>query len=78
MTSTRELAPRSAYLLDGEARSAWQHTLSPVEALRYSLRFRTVLASKARSAARQPGCPTSGTAGRGSPGSLREQEPTGE
>jgi alkylated DNA repair dioxygenase AlkB len=36
------LAPRSAYVLDGEARSAFQHGIPPVRALRYSISFRTV------------------------------------
>ena len=38
-----ELAPRSAYVLAGEARRAWQHHVPPVRALRYSITFRTVL-----------------------------------
>lgn len=37
-----ELAPRSAYVLGGEARSAWQHSIPPVKALRYSITFRMV------------------------------------
>jgi DNA oxidative demethylase len=41
-TWVQELAPRSAYVLGGESRSAWQHTLSPLKALRYSLSFRTL------------------------------------
>jgi alkylated DNA repair dioxygenase AlkB len=41
-TFALELAPRSAYILAGAARSSWQHTLSPVKTLRYSLSFRTV------------------------------------
>jgi DNA oxidative demethylase len=36
------LEPRSAYVLDGEARSRWQHTISPVKELRYSISFRTL------------------------------------
>jgi alkylated DNA repair dioxygenase AlkB len=35
-----ELAPRSAYLLSGEARSAWEHSIPPVKAHRYSITFR--------------------------------------
>jgi alkylated DNA repair dioxygenase AlkB len=35
------LAPRSAYLLSGPARQAWQHSITPGEALRYSITFRT-------------------------------------
>jgi alkylated DNA repair protein (DNA oxidative demethylase) len=36
------LAPRSAYLLSGKARSAWQHSIPPTKSLRYSITFRTV------------------------------------
>jgi alkylated DNA repair dioxygenase AlkB len=32
--------PRSAYLLTGPARSEWEHSIPPVETLRYSLTFR--------------------------------------
>lgn len=38
--------PRSAYLLRGEARSEWEHSLPPVAALRYSVTFRTLKASR--------------------------------
>ncbi len=34
--------PRSAYLMSGPARSDWQHSIPAVEALRYSVTFRTV------------------------------------
>jgi alkylated DNA repair dioxygenase AlkB len=37
-----ELAPRSAYILGGEARSSWQHSIPPAKALRYSITFRTL------------------------------------
>ena len=37
-----DLAPRSAYVLAGEARSAWQHSIPPVKDLRYSITFRTL------------------------------------
>jgi DNA oxidative demethylase len=37
-----ELAPRSAYVLAGKARSAWQHSIPPTKALRYSITFRSV------------------------------------
>jgi alkylated DNA repair dioxygenase AlkB len=33
--------PRSAYVLTGPARNAWEHSIPPVEALRYSVTFRT-------------------------------------
>jgi len=36
------LAPRSAYLLAGPARSEWEHSIPPVEALRYSVTFRNL------------------------------------
>src|SRR5262245_61140547 len=36
------LAPRSAYLLTGEAREAWRHSIPPMKALRYSVTFRTL------------------------------------
>ena len=37
-----ELEPRSGYVLGGEARSAWQHSIPPTKELRYSLTFRTL------------------------------------
>lgn len=37
---TLALAPRSAYLLAGPARSEWEHSIPPVEAHRYSITFR--------------------------------------
>jgi DNA oxidative demethylase len=37
-----ELTPRSLYLLTGEARSKWEHTIPAVKELRYSLTFRTM------------------------------------
>jgi alkylated DNA repair dioxygenase AlkB len=35
--------PRSAYLLRGEARWDWQHSIPPVDELRYSVTFRTLV-----------------------------------
>ncbi|MBV8745242.1 MAG: alpha-ketoglutarate-dependent dioxygenase AlkB [Xanthobacteraceae bacterium] len=35
--------PRSAYLLRGEARWDWQHSIPPVDQLRYSMTFRTLV-----------------------------------
>jgi len=35
--------PRSAYLLDGAARTEWQHSIPPVESLRYSITFRNIV-----------------------------------
>jgi DNA oxidative demethylase len=37
-----ELAPRSGYVLAGEARTLWQHHLPPAKSLRYSITFRTL------------------------------------
>jgi len=36
------LPPRSAYVLAGEARSSWQHSIPEVDALRWSITFRTL------------------------------------
>ena len=36
------LAPRSAYILRGSARTEWQHHISATKALRYSITFRTL------------------------------------
>jgi alkylated DNA repair dioxygenase AlkB len=37
--------PRSAYLLRGPSRSDWEHSIPAVETLRYSVTFRSVVAS---------------------------------
>jgi alkylated DNA repair dioxygenase AlkB len=34
--------PRSAYLLSGPSRTLWEHSIPPVEALRYSITFRNL------------------------------------
>ena len=34
--------PRSAYLLDGPARTTWEHSIPAVEALRFSVTFRNL------------------------------------
>lgn len=34
--------PRSAYLLSGPARDVWEHSIPPVDALRYSITFRNL------------------------------------
>lgn len=36
-----DLAPRSAYILRGEARWGWQHQVPPTKMLRYSITFRS-------------------------------------
>jgi alkylated DNA repair protein (DNA oxidative demethylase) len=37
-----ELEPRSGYVLAGSARWAWQHSIPPTKALRYSFTFRSL------------------------------------
>jgi alkylated DNA repair dioxygenase AlkB len=37
--------PRSAYHLSGQARTVWEHSIPQVEALRYSITFRTLSAA---------------------------------
>ena len=37
-----QVQPRSAYVLRGEVRWDWQHSIPPVEELRYSVTFRTL------------------------------------
>jgi alkylated DNA repair dioxygenase AlkB len=39
--ATVRLEPRSAYLLSGEARDEWEHSIPPVDEIRYSVTFRT-------------------------------------
>jgi alkylated DNA repair dioxygenase AlkB len=46
-----EVAPRSAYLLSGEARHDWEHSISPGHSLRFSITFRTLSAKGRRIAA---------------------------
>jgi alkylated DNA repair dioxygenase AlkB len=41
-----QLRPRSAYLLRGPARWDWQHSIPPVDTLRYSVTFRSLRESK--------------------------------
>jgi alkylated DNA repair protein (DNA oxidative demethylase) len=36
------LEPRSGYVLDGEARRSWEHSIPPAKELRYSITFRTL------------------------------------
>jgi alkylated DNA repair protein (DNA oxidative demethylase) len=42
-----ELARRSGYVLAGEARRSWQHSIPPTKELRYSITFRTLRATPA-------------------------------
>jgi alkylated DNA repair dioxygenase AlkB len=48
-----EVAPRSAYLLSGEARHDWEHSIAPGDNLRFSITFRTLSGKGRRIAERQ-------------------------
>jgi alkylated DNA repair dioxygenase AlkB len=37
-----EAQPRSAYLMSGPSRSVWEHSIPPLDKLRYSITFRTL------------------------------------
>lgn len=39
---SKRLMPRSIYILEGESRTIWEHSIPSVDALRYSLTFRTL------------------------------------
>jgi DNA oxidative demethylase len=41
-TAAIVLEPRSIYLLTGESRAQWEHTISPMKIERYSITFRTL------------------------------------
>jgi alkylated DNA repair dioxygenase AlkB len=47
--------PRSAYLLRGPAREQWEHSIPPVDALRYSITFRGFRPDCASASASSPG-----------------------
>ncbi|MFL5967577.1 MAG: hypothetical protein ACJ747_13605, partial [Gaiellaceae bacterium] len=49
-----ELAPRSGYVLSGDARTKWQHHVPPTKSLRYSITFRTLRNPERWTANRQP------------------------
>jgi alkylated DNA repair dioxygenase AlkB len=42
-TATVRLEPRSVYIISGEARRNWQHSIPATKELRYSITFRTVI-----------------------------------
>jgi DNA oxidative demethylase len=48
-----QVAPRSAYLLAGEARRDWEHSIAPGDALRFSITFRALSEKGRRIAAGQ-------------------------
>jgi len=39
---SQRVLPRSIYILEGEARTMWEHSIPAVDALRYSITFRTL------------------------------------
>ena len=39
---TLEAQPRSLYMMSGESRNLWEHSIPPVEKARYSITFRTM------------------------------------
>jgi alkylated DNA repair dioxygenase AlkB len=43
---TLDAEPRSAYLLSGASRTEWEHSIPAVDALRYSVTFRNLRASR--------------------------------
>lgn len=45
---TLDAAPRSVYLLRGPSRTEWEHSIPPVDALRYSITFRSLAPDAAR------------------------------
>jgi alkylated DNA repair dioxygenase AlkB len=47
---TLDAAPRSLYLMGGEARSVWEHSIAPVAQPRWSITFRTMMAAGERCA----------------------------
>lgn len=48
------LAPRSAYVIDGEARWQWQHAIPPISDWRYSVTFRSLRESGRAAAESEP------------------------
>jgi alkylated DNA repair dioxygenase AlkB len=48
------LEPRSAYLLHGPSRTEWEHSIPAVDALRYSITFRSLAAPKSSVATATP------------------------
>jgi alkylated DNA repair dioxygenase AlkB len=46
--------PRSIYILSGEARTEWEHSIPPLTELRYSVTFRTLSEPSPAREQRQP------------------------
>jgi alkylated DNA repair dioxygenase AlkB len=40
-----DVQPRSLYMLSGESRHFWEHSIPPVEDIRYSMTFRTLMSN---------------------------------
>jgi alkylated DNA repair protein (DNA oxidative demethylase) len=74
-TYSLELAPRSAYVLSGPARTSWQHSIPRTRGLRYSVTFRTVVAgrmgARVRRVPKEENGPGSGGAGSEGDGDAR-------
>jgi len=51
---TLEAAPRSLYLMSGESRRIWEHSIPAVEAPRYSITFRTMADQKSSRTTARP------------------------
>jgi alkylated DNA repair dioxygenase AlkB len=43
-----QLEPGSAYIITGQSRSEWEHSIPPVDALRYSVTFRSLSETQPR------------------------------
>jgi alkylated DNA repair dioxygenase AlkB len=43
---TLQAQPRSLYMMSGESRRVWEHSIPPVEMARYSITFRTMAANR--------------------------------
>jgi alkylated DNA repair dioxygenase AlkB len=46
--ASQALEPRSIYVLSGEVRHEWEHSIAPVASLRYSIMFRTLALGTSR------------------------------
>jgi alkylated DNA repair dioxygenase AlkB len=51
--ASRDVQPRSAYLLRGPSRREWEHSVPPVDRLRYSVTFRNFVEGDARDQVRR-------------------------
>jgi alkylated DNA repair dioxygenase AlkB len=58
--ATLRAEPRSAYLLRGPARTEWEHSIPAVDALRYSITFRSVRPRGPSTRSSSPAAPNTG------------------